>query len=141
MPKMERINDLIKQKRRVFTYYQERLRGFPGLCMNPGSEGTINGYWMPTVVLHPSIKISREDMQHAFSEAAIDARVFFWPLSSLPSFNIVPASSTYSQSIPERAINLPSYHDITELELERVCDVLKALLNKTESAESKNGET
>jgi perosamine synthetase len=42
---MERIDDLIAGKRRIFTYYEEYFRDLP-LKMNTETEGTINGYWL-----------------------------------------------------------------------------------------------
>jgi perosamine synthetase len=44
---MERIDELIAAKRRIFTYYAERLHDLP-LRMNPEPGGVKNGYWMPS---------------------------------------------------------------------------------------------
>ena len=41
-----------------------------------------------------------------------------------------------SYDIPERAINLPSYHDLTDDELDRVCVLLEQL-----HGEAQNGIT
>src|SRR5439155_7847520 len=42
---MERIDDLIAGKRRVFEYYAAHLRDLP-ISMNPEPAGTVNGFWM-----------------------------------------------------------------------------------------------
>ena len=47
---MERINDLVKRKREIFHYYRNHLADCREITMNPEPEGTVNGYWMPTVV-------------------------------------------------------------------------------------------
>ena len=94
--------------------------------MNPEPEGTINGSWMPTAVFEPETGITREMLLKAFSDEDIDARVFFWPLSSLEMFANKPTNKI-AWDIPRRAINLPSYHDIDEVSLDRVCDVLMQL--------------
>jgi perosamine synthetase len=95
--------------------------------MNPEPDGTVNGGWMPTVVFSAETGVTRETLQAAFAAENIDARVFFWPLSSLPMFEAVK-SNVNAWSIPGRAINLPSYHDITEEEMARVCNVVKRVL-------------
>lgn len=123
---IERIDELINRKHEIFSYYRKRLSLFPGLSMNPEPSGTINGAWMPTVVFAAETGLTREQLQAAFSSENIDARVFFWPLSSLPSFDAVPGNS-YAYQIPARAINLPSYHDISETELARVVSTLSTL--------------
>ncbi len=74
---------------------------------------------MPTVVFSQETGITRERLQAAFAAANIDARVFFWPLSSLPMFKAMH-NNRLAWDIPGRAINLPSYHDILTEDLCRV---------------------
>ncbi|MCE9550571.1 MAG: DegT/DnrJ/EryC1/StrS family aminotransferase [Betaproteobacteria bacterium] len=121
---MERIGELIARKREVFEHYAERLRKIPGLSLNPQKAGTVNGYWMPTVVFEKESGITREFLQKIFREADIDARVFFWPLSTLPPFSTSTTSNPVAKSLCERAINLPSYHDMTKNEQDMVLAVL-----------------
>lgn len=120
---IERIEELAWRKRQIFSYYRERLTALPGLSMNPEPSDTINGAWMPTVVFDQEIGLTREQLQLEFSNENIDARVVFWPLSSLPSFEAV-LGNILAYQIPTRAINLPSYHDISETDLNRVVDTL-----------------
>ncbi len=120
---LERIDELICKKREIFHYYQKHLGEVKGLSMNPEKAGTQNGVWMPTVVFDDEIGITREELQSNFGKENIDARVFFWPLSSLDMFDEV--SSNYNAySIPERAINLPSYHEMTFSDQDRVIEVI-----------------
>lgn len=124
---MERIHDLVSRKREIFTYYQNQLAGLTGITMNAEKLNTVNGFWMPTLVFDKSTGITREKLQAAFSLENIDARVFFHPLSNLPMFEDKPDNSV-AWEVPTRAINLPSYHDITVQELERVIDVIGELI-------------
>jgi len=126
---MERIDSLIQRKREIFAAYREKLADLPGVSMNPEPEGTINGAWMPTVVFSPEIGITREKLQAAFAAENIDARVFFWPLSSLDMFEALD-QNVNSWSIPKRAINLPSYHEMTEEDLLRVANVLEKNIHR-----------
>lgn len=114
----ERIEELIAAKRAVFQAYRERLNGLP-LRMNPQPPGTINGYWMPTVVADEAIAFDREALLQAFQADQVDGRVFFWPLSQLPMFESCPENAV-AYGLAQRAINLPSYHDLDEAGIERV---------------------
>lgn len=124
---MVRIDELIQRKREIFAVYRQSLETLPGLRMNPEPIGTVNGAWMPTVVFSPNTGITREKLQTAFASEKIDARVFFWPLSSLPSFEPVEANLN-AFDLPARAINLPSYHDLSLVEQERVINTVKDLV-------------
>lgn len=124
---MERIDELIAGKRRVFKYYRDALRDLP-LRMNPEPIGITNGYWMPTFVVDTDVSFDREALLAAFKADNIDGRVFFWPLSSLPSFARAPSHSV-SHSLSRRALNLPSYHDLTDTQQNRVIDHVISLLS------------
>lgn len=124
---MERIEELIARKKEILAYYRERLSGLPGVKMNPEPSGIVNGAWMPTAVFDKKTGISREALQAVFAAENIDARVFFHPLSSLPMFEEQP-SNRLAWDIPRRAINLPSFHDMTNEEQDRIVGVVGRML-------------
>jgi perosamine synthetase len=126
---MERIEELICRKREIFGFYRDRLEKLPGVCMNPELPGTVNGVWMPTIVFAPVTSITREKLQAAFAADNTDARVFFWPLSSLAMFERVN-TNVNAWDIPSRAINLPSYHDILNNDINRVVETIVDLHKK-----------
>ena len=124
---VERIEELVAEKRRIFEYYSERFACLP-VTMNPERQGECNGYWMPTVVFDESTGIKKEKLQEVFKTDNIDARVFFWPLSNLDVFDSI-SENIVACSIHERAINLPSYHDMTSLDQNKVVKIIKKVAN------------
>jgi len=103
--------------------YRALLSGANGLSLNAEPDGTVNGYWMPSVVFDRDTGVTREMLISAFQEGNIDARVFFWPLSELPMFDARPGNFI-AHDISSRSINLPSYHDMDETAQARVADVI-----------------
>jgi perosamine synthetase len=120
---LERIDELVAAKRRVFEYYEHALRYLP-LRMNPEPAETQNGFWMPTIVADADATFDRAALLADFRANEIDGRVFFWPLSMLPPFEPKPANTT-SYCLYGRAVNLPSYHDLTEQEMDRVISCIR----------------
>lgn len=120
---LERMDELLAGKRRVFEAYREGLRGLP-LSLNPEPPGTRNGYWMPTLVANEDVDFDREALLADFREHQIDGRVFFWPLSLLPMFAGAYRGKV-SHGLYPRAVNLPSYHDLEAEDIERVCSVVR----------------
>ena len=120
---MERIEVLVERKREILAYYRRQLESPPEVQLNPEPGGAINGAWMPTVVFGAETGVTREKLQAAFAAENIDARVIFYPLSGLGIFE-KRRHSHYSEVLPRRAINLPSYHDIEPHMLEAVCGLV-----------------
>jgi perosamine synthetase len=124
---LRRVEELIERKRAILATYRNRLAGLAGVQLNPEPPHVVNGAWMPTAVFAPETGITRERLQDDFAAENIDARVFFWPLSGLPMFE-PRRDNRHAWDIPGRAINLPSFHDMTEGELDRVVAVVRGCL-------------
>jgi perosamine synthetase len=124
---IERANELVEKKRRIFGWYKEFLSGMP--CrLNPELPGTKNSYWMPTAIVNKSVEFDREALFQEMKAKNIDSRPFFYPLSSLPMFEARP-ENTIAYDIYPRGINLPSHHGLTIGDIGYVCDTIKSFLN------------
>jgi perosamine synthetase len=123
----ERLPELIEKKREIFSWYRELLKDIQ--CdLNPEPLNTTNGYWLPTLVFDASLNVNRNDIFQQHKAMNIDSRPFFYPLSSLPMFESCLQNTT-AYAIYERGLNLPSYHDLTLAEVERVVYGLKKALH------------
>ena len=127
LAQLERIGELVARKRAILQGYRQRLGSHPQLALNPEPAGTQHGAWMPTAVFTAASGVRRESLQQAFAAENIDARVFFHPLSGLPMFTPRP-QNRHAWEIPARAINLPSYHDMSDADQDRVAAVVEAVL-------------
>lgn len=126
---IERADEIIARKREIFAYYAERLLKLGGVSMNAEHEGNFNAYWMPTPVFDKNTGVTREKLLSEFEKNDIDGRVFFWPLSSMPMFKEVKTNIN-SYDIPTRAINLPSYHDLSDGDMDRVLGCVKDVFSR-----------
>ena len=123
-----RIEELCERKKDILKFYKNAFVDKKYLKMNLSTTDKENGAWMPTLVFHKDSGISREILLETFSKNDIDARVFFWPLSSLPMFK--PNYNNFiAYDIPNRAINLPSYHDITDNDLNKVVECVEGVFS------------
>jgi perosamine synthetase len=120
---MERVDELIDRKRTIFHYYRSRLQDLNGVTMNPEGDNVVNGAWMPTLVFDSIMRVTREGLQSALAKENVDARVFFHPLSSLPMFEDA-RENIHAWDIHGRAINLPSFHDMTVEDQDRIVDTV-----------------
>ena len=105
--------------------YQDYLKDLP-IRMNPEPEGCTNGFWMPTFVVDDGIPFDRNQLINELKTKGVDARVFFWPLSSTPAGGSKAFDKPYlSETIYLRALNLPSHHNLSCADANYICDIIR----------------
>lgn len=124
---LQRIDELIARKREIFDNYKLLGNEISGVTFNDEKQCTRIGAWMPTVIFDRSLNVSREKIQKAFLNEEIDARVFFWPLSSLGMYS-KRYDNFNAYDIPNRAINLPSFHDMKMNDQRKIMTIIKQLI-------------
>lgn len=127
---MERLDILLSEKREIFKSYAKRLVGLP-VVMNPEPVDCVNGYWMPTIVVAKDSCFDRGKLLEKMGDEGIDARVFFWPLSTLGFVGRKALDIPYFSSVASsNGVNLPSSFGLSSYEIAKVSNIVKdALLN------------
>ena len=116
---LSRVDQLVERKREIFFRYRSLLPDF--VSMNPEFDGCLNSYWMPTIQWPDDIKLESSSMIDYLKNNGMDARPFFAPLSSTGLFPFSEETPN-STSAFSRALNLPSYHDMTNLQIQYVAN-------------------
>lgn len=129
LAQLGRIEELIRKKRKIFSWYKKRLSKIPGLRLNVEKPNTKNTYWMVTVVMGRNYNIDKEKLMKEFDKYNIQARPFFYPLSSLPAINR-KEKTPISFDISSRSINLPCGLNITEKQVDYICNTLIKILKE-----------
>ncbi|MES2767725.1 MAG: DegT/DnrJ/EryC1/StrS family aminotransferase [Bdellovibrionota bacterium] len=129
----KRIDELLKMKRHHLESYKNKLKDIPDITFNPEPEGGINGAWITGLVFGKSHDISKEIALEKLNAIKIPARPFFYPLSSLPAYDQQSAYETKNKiayDISSRGINLPGAFNLTDDQIDYVCDGIKKLVDK-----------
>jgi perosamine synthetase len=135
LAQLERLEELVALKRRVFGWYQERLAGIAGIRLNAEPPGVRNSYWMVTVVLDADRNLSKEEVIARLAKHGVDSRPFFYPLSQLPAYesseqaNRARTENRVAYALSPYGVNLPSHLRLTEEDVDRVCAALKQTLD------------
>jgi perosamine synthetase len=114
LAQLERIDELVAGKRRIYGWYREELSDWGGGWLNPDVSGLHNSYWMTTVVLDRCRGVTKEAVVSYLREHGVDARPFFYPLSTIPAFQdslqaaAARERNVNSNSVAPYGINLPS---------------------------------
>jgi len=131
---MERLEEIVAKKRRVFQWYQEELGGIEGLTLNPELSGIRNNYWMVTSVLGDCWQQNAEWLLAELDKRAISGRPFFYRITDFPMYRQYRREPTpVAQRLHERGLNLPCGADLTREEVQYVCAHLCNVLTGEES--------
>jgi perosamine synthetase len=114
LAQIERADELVAAKRRIFDWYAEDLADARGLTlMRPRAE-VVSSYWLPTAMIDPELGVQKHHIAQALERRNIDARPVYYPLSSQPVYQDTPpgrraaARNTNAYRVSPYAINLPS---------------------------------
>lgn len=134
LAQLERIDELVERKRKIFNWYEQGLKDISGLKLNYEAADVINSYWMVTIVWDSLYTLTKEEMIEQLKRYNIDARPFFYPLSMMPAYKDLYLNKHYerrnniSYLISPYAVNLPCGMNMTEELVAKVCGVVRQVL-------------
>ena len=134
LAQLERIEELIHRKRKIFSWYQKLLGDVECITINSEIPAIKNTYWMTTVVIDTSSGLPKEQIIKEMAEKGISCRPFFYPLSSLPAYKKLPqAKQAFERNlnayrISPYGVNLPSGLNMTEKDVTCVCRSLLEII-------------
>lgn len=108
---VQRINELVEKKIEIFNQYRSELSSISGITLNLEYTETKNSYWMPTIILNKNLNIKAKELIEFLNSRNIDARPFFYPVSSFPEFK-TNQKNTISQYLNQYGLNLPSNFEL-----------------------------
>jgi perosamine synthetase len=111
---LEEIDDILDRRRDIEYQYRENLR--PENFRHFDSR-RVN--WLTTILID-----NRDQVVERLSESGIETRPMFTPLHCMKIYpnSILPEA----EKISKRGLSLPTFYDITEEEIKRVCGVINA---------------
>ena len=126
---LERIDELLYKKRLIFNWYKEKLGNFKDIKINYQAKWAKNVYWMICLQIENFNEIQRDRFMQKLKKKGIDSRPFFYPISDMPMYNDIKCNTPISHFIYQRGLNLPSFFDITEEQVEYICSEIIEELN------------
>ncbi len=129
----QRVDELVGRKKGQLRVYRERLNDIDDIELNPEPEGGVNGAWITTVVFGKSHNLTKQEAMKKLIKIGIPSRPFFYPLSSLPAYPGCRAKyeplNPVAYDISQRGINLPGAANLTEDQMDRICEGIKTILS------------
>ena len=121
-----RIDEIITKKKQIFSWYKNYLNGELNLKLNFERNGVKNVFWVICVEINGINEKERDDLIKKLKNKNIDSRPYFYPISDMPMYDECDTPITHSTY--KRGLNLPSYFDLNENQVEYICKSLKEFL-------------
>ena len=128
LAQLERVDELIEMKRRIFSWYEEGLEGLPNVLLNKEVEGARSIYWMSSIRLEPTSPVSRDNLIKELKSRNIDSRPVFPAISQYPIWPVKQEPKPIAFLIGNQAINLPSGVCLTKDQVMYVANQIKEIL-------------
>ena len=130
LAQLEKIEQIIEQKRALARRYQERLSSVRGLRLPVEMDWARNVYWMYAVTVTPEFGITRDELTTRLASRGIETRTFFCPMNQQPylleiqGFRTIPCP--VADELWTTGFYLPSTYTLTDDELDQIRDALVA---------------
>jgi len=122
LAQIERIKDILAEKQRVY----ERYEGKIGHLMQTREFRSVPSYWAVTAKVGNPEQVSSILVQNG-----IETRRTFYPLNALPMYkNCCPHGAKESELLRETGLTLPSYPELSNNEVDVICDLVNSSLDK-----------
>lgn len=121
---LEKIEDFLFERRRLFQGYAERCAEISGLRLNREAPGTTNSYWMICAEVEGADAKARDRICAALKTRDVDTRPFFYPMSDMPYIEAT-SNTPVAHAASGRGFNLPTYLGINDWDLDAICDALR----------------
>jgi len=129
---MERIEQSLGKKRWIGESYSRRLQGIPGLILPVERPWAKHVYWVFGVTLDDTVPFDATEFAGRLAARGVQTRPFFWPMHEQPVFRqmglFLNERYPVAERLARRGLYLPSGMALTEDQIARVCDAVRAVL-------------
>lgn len=120
---LERADEIIEKKRDIFKWYERELADLKGVCLNRRLEWAEPVYWLVCLEIEGCDFDLRQRVMEKLRDFGVETRPYFYPMSTMPMYQ--SAYTPVSQDVSVKGVNLPSYFDLTELDVISICSSVK----------------
>jgi perosamine synthetase len=127
---LNKIEEIIEQKRHVAHMYNRYLSDVPGLQLPVELDWARNVYWMYALTVKPEFGPTRDQLAVKLAEAGIETRTFFCPMNQQPCLQEIPGFRAdplpVADALWETGLYLPSTHTLSESTICQIVDAIQA---------------
>ncbi|WP_199291191.1 bifunctional GNAT family N-acetyltransferase/PLP-dependent aspartate aminotransferase family protein [Sphaerospermopsis sp. FACHB-1094] len=122
---LERIDQLIEAKRRIFSWYAEGLQDVSQVRLNYETDWARSIYWMSSIYIDENADISRDKFREELKKRNIDTRPVFPAISQYPFWLQKQDPQPTAVRVGNQGVNLPSGVCLQQEQVNYICKSIK----------------
>ncbi|AEF24127.1 DegT/DnrJ/EryC1/StrS family aminotransferase [Pseudomonas fulva] len=127
---LQHIDDAIRRRQEIDTYYREELAEIPGIKLVELSTSFTSNFSYFPILLGDDYPISRDDLYQKLKNNGIFARRYFYPLiSEFPMYRERPSAHRgnlpIASAAAQQVLCLPIYPALVEQDLQRIVNLIR----------------
>lgn len=128
LAQIERADENISMKRRIFSRYEENLKSVKNIILNKEVAYSKSIYWMTSLRLLETSRIDQKNLISTLKELNIDSRPVFPAISQYPIWGETVQPEQNAKLIGSTSINLPSGVGLSNAQIDYICDKIISLV-------------
>jgi len=134
LAQMEQISARLAERRRVAEWYARYLEPLGQFLRLPVErDGVRHSFWMYTVLLKDSVKLTRDEFIAGLAQAGVETRPVFYPMHLLPPYQEAEGRYPVAESVARSGVSLPTHSLLTEEDIRYVADCIAGLCSRATS--------
>lgn len=126
---LDRWEQILARRRRIFEAYQTLLAGIPGIGFQPVAPWAERAPWLFCITVDPvAYGRSRDDLSSALAARGIETRPFFLSLHKLPPFRDESAlrheELPVTETLSNTGLNLPTFGAMTDTQIAMIAEAI-----------------
>ena len=122
---LENIGRFIEAKKRNAKRYSGLLGTVKGIALPVQKEWADNSYWLYSIVIEEDYGESRDALIKRLKENGIETRPFFMPVHLMNPYKECKCGDmSVTDYVSQNGLNLPSSVNLTEEDIQRICEVI-----------------
>ncbi len=125
---LRHLDQRIDRRRAVHAYYREALSELPGIGFMPEAPYGRSTRWLTCVLIDPDeLGVDRDAIRLRLEQANVEARPVWKPMHLQPVYReCTVAGGAVAEELFRTGLCLPSGSSLSELELERIVDLIRS---------------
>ena len=124
LAQLEQVELFINKKRQIADWYKRYIKN-PSITFHAEHDSVFHTYWMCSILVN--VASNRDLLRDELAKEGVETRPLFYPVHTMPMYSMKFQKHHVAEDLGWRGINLPSYPDLTEKNIETISSIINCI--------------